>query len=357
MSNCELTGNSAQIGGGLRAGGQGTISHCLIEGNTAVTGGGVIIHICNMRRCTIVNNKADYGGGIAIDSTYAIATAIVENSIIAFNTGGGAFYCPSDTTTWHLAVSCTDIYGNAGGDSLCGNTGWGNISEDPLFCDRQGGVYTVATDSPCASANNTCGVQMGAFGVDCGPVPVAFAAVQTTALEGAVEIHWDIVADEPVAGFDVFRSKASSTRELRLNTAGPVDAARRTYRDDSVEPSTVYTYRVIAVAPDGTELSSRTATVTTRPGRLVLEQNRPNPFNPSTMICYTLPADTRVEIAVYDALGRRVTTLVAGIQGAGPHDVLWNGRDHRGQPVGSGVYFVKLVTGTRTLTRKMLLLK
>jgi hypothetical protein len=90
---------------------------------------------------------------------------------------------------------------------------------------------------------------------------------------------------------------------------------------------------------------------------LMLGQNHPNPFNPSTAIAFALPAGGPVELAVFDVAGRRVRTLVSEALDAGQHTVLWDGRDEAGNQAASGIYLYKLVTETRTLTRKMMLVK
>jgi flagellar hook assembly protein FlgD len=90
-----------------------------------------------------------------------------------------------------------------------------------------------------------------------------------------------------------------------------------------------------------------------------LEQNYPNPFNPTTRIAYEVEegARGRVTLAVYDVTGARVRTLVDEPARAGVHAITWDGRNARGETVGSGIYFYRLTTPARTLTRKMVLLK
>lgn len=83
-----------------------------------------------------------------------------------------------------------------------------------------------------------------------------------------------------------------------------------------------------------------------------LGQNSPNPFNPSTAIAFQLPAYRRVKLAIYDLLGREVTTLVDGAREPGDHSVRW---DAAGHP--SGVYFYRLDVGGRSEVRKMILLR
>jgi hypothetical protein len=83
----------------------------------------------------------------------------------------------------------------------------------------------------------------------------------------------------------------------------------------------------------------------------------PNPFNPSTSISYTLAAGAQVELAIYDARGRLVRTLVKGPRGAGQHTASWDGSSEDGLNVASGVYFYRLVVGDRSETRSVVLLK
>jgi hypothetical protein len=64
-----------------------------------------------------------------------------------------------------------------------------------------------------------------------------------------------------------------------------------------------------------------------------------------------------VDLSVFDVSGRRVATVISGELPAGHHTASWTGRDGKGRPVASGVYFYRLATDERTLTRKMLRLK
>lgn len=93
------------------------------------------------------------------------------------------------------------------------------------------------------------------------------------------------------------------------------------------------------------------------PRRVTLERNRPNPFNPVTVIAYSVPVRGEVELSVYDISGRRVATLVNGEKGAGRHEAVWNGTNDAGERVASGVYFSRLEARGETLSSKMVLLK
>jgi hypothetical protein len=89
------------------------------------------------------------------------------------------------------------------------------------------------------------------------------------------------------------------------------------------------------------------------PADLKLYQNFPNPFNPSTVIEYALPASGHVNLAVFNTLGQSVATLVEETQSAGLHRVGFDARAH----VTSGVYFYRITVNGQTLTRTMLLLR
>jgi len=92
-------------------------------------------------------------------------------------------------------------------------------------------------------------------------------------------------------------------------------------------------------------------------GELRLHQNRPNPFVGSTTLAYSLPsAGGEVKIEVFDVTGRVVTVLADERQSGGEHVVNWTGCDASGRKLSSGVYFCRLASEGRELTRKMLLL-
>lgn len=88
-----------------------------------------------------------------------------------------------------------------------------------------------------------------------------------------------------------------------------------------------------------------------------LYQNHPNPFNPRTMIKFSLAANGPAELVIYDVNGRKVRTLVSGHQIAGPHEVIWDGTNDAGQPVASGVFWSQLTTDGFSSNKKMVVLK
>jgi squalene-hopene/tetraprenyl-beta-curcumene cyclase len=93
------------------------------------------------------------------------------------------------------------------------------------------------------------------------------------------------------------------------------------------------------------------------PVGFVLDQNYPNPFNAQTVITFTLDENGPVRLEIYDVLGRTVRRLVDDVQGTGRHQVVWNGLDHTGRPVASGLYLYRLTVGNAAATKKLLLVK
>ena len=89
----------------------------------------------------------------------------------------------------------------------------------------------------------------------------------------------------------------------------------------------------------------------------VLKGNYPNPFNPATVIEYSIASDTDVSLNIYNVAGQAVKTLVKGARQKGNYKVTWDGKDNDGNMVVSGVYFYKLRTKDFVATRKMVLFR
>jgi hypothetical protein len=98
-----------------------------------------------------------------------------------------------------------------------------------------------------------------------------------------------------------------------------------------------------------------------RPAAFGMLSNYPNPFNPSTTIRFDLSEPAFVDMAVFDASGRKVAALISEKRGSGPQSAVWNGLSALGLPMPSGVYFcsVKALNPGRMETAgiKMILVK
>jgi len=119
------------------------------------------------------------------------------------------------------------------------------------------------------------------------------------------------------------------------------------------------TYVLIGAIINGKVISSVTQFSTKVPSGFSLEQNYPNPYNPTTTLKYSLPASSRIKLNIYNLLGQLVQTIVDGMESAGYKSVEWNANN-----LASGIYFYRLsATSTSdpsksfTQVKKMLLIK
>jgi hypothetical protein len=167
--------NSAQTGGGLSHGAfltAGALEGCTFWRNTAEMKGGAISFggpELTVTGCTLEGNSAGdlLGSGISCASTGS-APLSINNSIIAFGQVGSAVECLG---TSNAEATCTDIYGNAGGDWVGCLSGQSTVRDnmvlDPLLCDADAENLMLHVTSPCAAENNpACGL-VGAWDVGC----------------------------------------------------------------------------------------------------------------------------------------------------------------------------------------------
>ena len=84
---------------------------------------------------------------------------------------------------------------------------------------------------------------------------------------------------------------------------------------------------------------------------------QPNPFRQSATLAYSVARGGRVVLAIYSVNGRRVRLLVDGSREPGEYRTNWDGRDDGGNPMPAGVYYARLKTADRTMTRAITYLR
>ncbi|HRP93821.1 MAG TPA: T9SS type A sorting domain-containing protein [Ignavibacteriaceae bacterium] len=164
----------------------------------------------------------------------------------------------------------------------------------------------------------------------------------------------------------------ANTGNFRLFVNEPIDiivaytAARGT---DPVNSITVTRNKVnYALGHYATNFSSVPVSVkddmVSSPSEFMLSQNYPNPFNPITTIIYSIPNTTlsgvegsRVQLKIYDVLGKEIATLVNEEKTAGSYEIEFNSHSGEGRNLTSGVYFYTLRAGSFVQTKKMILIK
>jgi len=88
-----------------------------------------------------------------------------------------------------------------------------------------------------------------------------------------------------------------------------------------------------------------------------LQQNFPNPFNPTTNIDYVVGEAGELQLTIYDITGREIKTLYSSFQTAGDHSISWDGTDASGKLVSSGIYIYKMDINGASMSRHMTLLR
>jgi len=202
--------------------------------------------------CTFSDNSGTGVGGI-----YAEDTFTMDNTIVAFSQGGVAIEC------WLTpSLACCDLFGNTGGDwvgNIANQYGVnGNISEDPLFCARNGGIYTLQSVSPCRpEADPECGL-IGAWPVACEPEGVdelysdlTISRIFPNPSTGSIEIDYEVRTEGWVSA-QIVDATGRVVRQLFEGTYPSIYAGEFSLhwdgRDDSGRraPSGVYVARVAA---------------------------------------------------------------------------------------------------------------
>ncbi len=172
-----------------------------------------------------------------------------------------------------------------------------------------------------------------------------------------VTIVWNLIDMVGDLTFDIARRQRAGDAYDPIPRAYVQRHANEFVFDDhTAEPGVTYEYSVV-IYEDGQAVTSFETSVTTPVAMFSLDQNHPNPFNPTTTIAFSLQRADRVTLVVYSPTGTRVATLLDRQMTRGSHAVQWDGRNANGQRLASGVYFYRLATGTGALTRKMILLK
>jgi subtilisin family serine protease len=187
-------------------------------------------------------------------------------------------------------------------------------------------------------------------------VPVELVSFTATVTENNVTISWVTATELNNSGFSIERRTAG---DLMYQSVGFVQGrgtttgmSSYTFTDKNLKDGS-YIYRLKQIDFDGSfEYSGEINVDITAPAVYALEQNHPNPFNPSTLIRYSIPQDGMVNLAVYNLLGEKIATLVNEVQKAGRHEISFDA-----SLLASGIYFYRIEAGSFTSVKKMLLLK
>ncbi len=174
-------------------------------------------------------------------------------------------------------------------------------------------------------------------------------------------LAWDPAPETDFQYFHVYRDTDPSFAPSPANLVHSTIATGWTDPDHDTDG--VF-YRITTLDHAGNESGPASAgTVTgaenpSAPPMFALHPNVPNPFNPSTLLRFDVPAGGgRITLAIYDVGGRLIDVLIDGVQPAGTGSIAWNGRDEVGRAVPAGVYLARLVGDGRLMITKMMLVR
>lgn len=187
----------------------------------------------------------------------------------------------------------------------------------------------------------------------------------------SINLNWKITNPLTVSYFEILRKDTRSKNFISVTKDKPVsyDSYFEEYKDENNrlvlkynyedEPKLdgVYFYKIKAFDTKGELVFESDEMKIGISGirDFILEQNRPNPFNPATTISYELFSESHVSLKVYDLIGREISVLVDEVQGAGEYSVVFDASKFSN--LTSGIYFYKLTTENYSDVRKMILTK
>ena len=161
---------------------------------------------------------------------------------------------------------------------------------------------------------------------------------------------WNNPVAEPADTLDFNQSFFSNSEPLAIGSWFRDDPANPSIKDFKGKMDDVrISGRLADILPVSTGITRNGENIS---AQMALHQNYPNPFNPATRIAFDIPQNMQVQLIIYNSRGQNVAKLVDGRLPSGRYETQWSG-----QNLPSGVYYYQLIAGTKTQTRKMLLVK
>lgn len=186
-------------------------------------------------------------------------------------------------------------------------------------------------------------------------VPVELVSFGVSISESSINLSWETATELNNKGFEVQRKSENGTWEKIgfVEGYGTTTEMHNYIFKDVYSGQGITYYRLKQVDLDGKISYSKILSLNLgAPSNFVLNQNFPNPFNPSTNISFFIPNQANVKITIYNQIGEKVTELLNKNLAAGSYNYSW---DASGQA--SGVYFYEIQTGDFRAIKKMTLIK
>jgi hypothetical protein len=209
------------------------------------------------------------------------------------------------------------------------------------------------------------------------PLPISlisFEAAQDN-MSGNIVLHWETESEMENLGFIIERRRLGETNWHSLanydndtNLEGQGSISCQTvyyYSDVEAVIGETYQYRLSDVdyAHNINIHNTISITVGTKNNLQTTPQNSrllsayPNPFNPETTICFSLPKETFVRLIIFDLKGQEVKILREARTSMGQNEIQWNGKDNWNKHISTGIYFCNLQFGSKSETMKIVHLR
>jgi len=259
-----------------------------------------------------------------------------------------------DTVTWQWVSGShtTTCNGTFPGTSLPpGAAAW----NQPINTNSTTYSYVIAVDG---EYDYVCTFHAPAMaGVIIATVlPVELVSFSGSLNGNEVTLNWQTATEKNNNGFEIQRKISNNWEKIGFVPGHGTTLERNYYSfKDNINnlPDGNLYYRLKQVDFSGSfEYSSEILINKTVPSDFSLSRNYPNPFNPSTLINYSIPINANVSLKIYDAVGNEVTTLVNERQESGSYQVVFNA-----SRLASGIYYYTITAGSFTASKKMILMK
>ena len=266
-------------------------------------------------------------------------------------------------------------YSDPGAGNLVSFSGFtSSVSTDGMYyfitCDvasnATGSIQAVLVNnsSLTLSGGNLSGtIDNAALSTGESPLPVELSSFTANSLKGSVILNWTTASEINNAGFDVERQSLSSRKDTWTKIGfvegnGTTNETKNYTFIDRKLKTGKYNYRLVQRDYNNRGVEHFLSDVVTVgvPKKYTISQNYPNPFNPNTKIDYELPYDGKVNIKLYDVIGREVATIVNEVHSAGYYTAEYNASS-----LASGIYFYRIIAkggeSDFIMTKKMVLIK
>ena len=309
--------------------------------------------------------------------TLAVPTNGYSNIIISYATRGTAtgfssqaIYYSTDGVNFNLMTTFT-------GTNV---TDWSvkniDFSSIPAVNNNQNFMIRIVVSGATSASGNNRFDNIKILGNE-NPLPVeltSFTAdfTQSTTGDMYVSIKWTTQSETALAGYYLYRGTTNNLSAAEqipslIVPANSSHGASYEFIDREIQSGTTYYYWLQSMEMNGSSDFHGPVSVTVNEGGnitppAIITETRllnayPNPFNPTTTLCYTLKERGQVKIEIYNVRGQLIRSFMPAPQDKGYYQIIWDGKDLNGTQASSGAYYVRMTCGKYVSSQRIVLMK